>query len=198
LFSPLPGEGGFTHILIGEINMKNTKVVTVIGIMGILATLGSLTLSGCGGGGGGGVAKQTTKLYLFGSMSSNSIIATVTTSVAVPNFIDYSAPSKTAKGIFPLRSRVLAASGPVLVSDITGSTYDNNTGKLTVILVNGGFLNMSSSTTRNSGKGTEIATLTTTPGTTFPLADTSPSVGQQRTSPVSTSFLGGCKVNYAP
>ena len=180
--------------------MKKHNLAAVIGILGVVSALGAVMLTGCGGGGGGGgESKQITKLFLFGTMSSNSRIATVTTSVISPNFVDYSAPNKSVKGIYSLKTGVVTASGPVQASDVTGSTYDNTTGKLTVRLVNGAFQNMSSSTGRNNGKGTEVATLSTKPGTTFPAADTTPEVGQQRlTTPPSTGYLNGCKVNYAP
>lgn len=162
----------------------------------ILSAFSALALTGCGGGGGGGgPSAVATKLYLFGNMSSNFNVAEVTSSITAPAFADYSAPTRSATGIFPLRSGVLAASGPVHASLASG-TFDTVSKKLTISLVNGTFLNMSSSTARNNGKGTEIATLVTSPGTTLPTVDPTPDVGQFRLSPLKTGKLNGCKVNY--
>lgn len=175
--------------------MKKYALVTIIGI------LGALTFAGCGGGGGGGggVQKQVTKLYLFGTMSSNSIVAGVTSSIVVPTFVDYSAfPTKTSKGIFLVRNGVIAASGPNRAALFSG-LFDNVSNTLNITLVNNptsGFVNMSGSTTRNNSKGNEIATLTTTPGTTFPTTPTDAVVTKYRN--LNITEYTGFKVNYAP
>ena len=172
-------------------------VVSVIGITGVLAFAGC----GGGGGGGGGPSKQVTQIYLYGTMSSNSKIATVTTSLTVPAFSDYSAyPTKTSKNLFNLRPGVLVAAGPVQASSVSG-TFDNTVSgnnKLTLYINNLAFDNMSSSTGRNSGKGTLIGTLITAPGTitTLPTADITPIIGVQRGGNI--TYLNGCKVNFAP
>ena len=72
------------------------------------------------------------------------------------------------------------------------------TKRLSIQLVNGAFANLSCSITKNSGKGTEVATLNMSPGTALLPTDKSPVVGKQRISPVETGYLNGCKVNYAP
>lgn len=174
--------------------MKRHALVSIIGIMGLL------TLAACGGGGGGGgggVQKQTTKLYLFGNLSTNFKVANVTTTLTVPNFTDYSASASDANGVSSLRSGVITASGPALASQVSG-TYNVNSKLLTIALVNGGNLNMTSSTVDNAGKGTEIATLVTTAGTTLPTTDPAPAVGQFRLVPPKVSDLNGCLVNFAP
>jgi len=170
--------------------MKKCKLALILG------TVGALTLAGCGGGGGGGGPSQVgTKLYLFGTMSSNYNIASVDTSVIAPNFKDYTAPTGSTATVFPLRSGVLVPSGKVSHTD---ATYDTVGKVLKISVTMDLFKNMSSSTTRNAGKGTEFASLITTSGTTFPVADVSPFVGMFRLVPPDTHVLTGCKVNYAP
>ncbi len=171
--------------------MKKHILTKVIGIIGIL---GSMALSGCGGGGGGGggASRQVTGLFLFGTMSSNSVITGVTTSINLPNFRDYTTSTTTSANARDLRSGVLVPSSKATLS---GARYDTVLKNLTITLT---FDNMSSSTTNNAGKGNVIATLQTTPGTIFPASDNSPTVGYLRSSPVSIGYLNGCKVNYAP
>ncbi|TWJ33594.1 hypothetical protein [Geobacter argillaceus] len=164
----------------------------------ILGTVGALTLAGCGGGGGGGgggPSKASTKLYLFGTMSSNYNIASVDTSVIVPNFKDYTAPTGSTATVFQLRSGVLVPSAKV---SLATASYDTVGKVLTINVSMDRFKNMSSSTTSNAGKGTEFATLITTPGSTFPSADASPYVGQFWLNGPNVRTLTGCKVNYAP
>lgn len=175
--------------------MKKNDLAMVIVIIGVT---GFMALAGCGGGGGGGgPSKLVTKMYLFGTMSSNTYIASVFSNISAPNFKDYSAPSNTANGVFPLRNGVLAASGPIKMSQVDG-TYDTVSKKLRINLVNGVFDNLSSSTTKNSGKGTEIATLIMKLGTTLPAKDNSPIVGKHRDTPLTNDYLNGCRLNYAP
>ncbi len=159
-----------------------------------------LILHGCGGGGGGGGAgSPSVKLYLFGTLSSSNNIAKVDTSIAVSGFSDYSAPANSTSGIHPLRRGVLSASGPIKASAISGS-YDIGGGKILIQITNGSFANMSSSTMRNNGNGTEIATLTTSRNLVFPSGsvDFGPSVGQFRASDHAADYLTGCRVNYVP
>lgn len=166
---------------------------------GVLLTF-VLSLYGCGGGGGGGGPSVTvTKLYLFGTLSSNRNVANVTTSIAVLGFTGYSSPTGATSGSYPLRSGTFIASGPVAASAVS-SSYDIASKKLTFSLTNGLFKNMSSSTLSNGGKGTEIGTLTTAPNVTFSAGTTdfNPSVGQFRLTPPTSEILNGCKVNYAP
>lgn len=151
-------------------------------------------LAGCGGGGGTPApSKVTTKLYLFGTMSSNSKILTISTTVSVPTFKDYTVPSPTAVPPYNLRTGLLRASGPVLANSVSG-VYDTNTKKLTIKVINGSFLNLSSSVT---GKGKEFASLTSAPGTVIPASDPAPVVTQQRLVKPADE-LNGCTVNYAP
>jgi hypothetical protein len=176
----------------------------------IIGTLSAVALAGCGGGGGSApVTTATTKVFLFGTMSSNGRIAGVTTSMTVPGgvMVNYStAPGvmlnySTPHGIFPLKSGAVLPTGPVRVSSASGS-YDNAGHKLTISLVNGTFLNLSSSTTRNSGKGTEIALINFTlakPGGTpiLPASDLFPIVRHDRPSlGIFGDYLNGCTVNF--
>lgn len=166
----------------------------------IIASVALLTLVACGGGGGGSsiaISKQSTKLYLFGNLSSSFNVAYVTTTLTVPGFVDYSSSSSDSNSTSPLRSGVITASGPILASSVSGS-FNRNSKLLTLTLTNGSFLNMSSSRLRNSGRGTEVATLVTTPGTLLPAVDTTPAVGQFRISPLKSGELHGCAVNLAP
>jgi hypothetical protein len=166
----------------------------------IIVCIALLTLVACGGSGGGNpavISKQSTKLYLFGNLSTNFNVAYVTTTLTAPNFVDYSSSSNDSNNTSPLRSGVITASGPISVSSVSGS-FNRSSKLLTLTMANGSFLSMSSSKFRNNGKGTEIATLVTTPGTLLPAVDPNPSVGQFRKSPLKTSELLGCAVNYAP
>ena len=167
----------------------------------IIASVALLTLVACGGGGGGSssiaISKQSTKLYLFGNLSTNFNVAYVTTTLTVPGFVDYSSSPGDSNSTSPLRSGVITASGPILASLVSGS-FNRNSKLLTLTLTNGSFLNMSSSRLRNGGRGTEVATLVTTPGTLLPAVDPTPAVGQFRISPLKNGELQGCAVNLAP
>jgi hypothetical protein len=175
----------------------------------IVSAFLALSLTGCGGGGGGGgsapATTATTKVFLFGTMSSNSRIAGVTTSLIVPSsvLVNYTSPAGASTGTWPLRSGVIVASGPIKVDTVSGS-YDIITRKLAISLINGGFLNLSSSTTKNSGKGTEIATLNfklAKPGVTtpaMPTEDASPTVKHDRPGlGIFGDVLNGCKTNFS-
>lgn len=158
------------------------------------------SLIACGGGGGGGAAAtQTTKLYLFGNLSTNFNVASVTTTLTVPNFSDYSSSASDINNTSAVRGAAIKASGPVLASSVIGS-YDKTNKLLSLTLVNASvpFKNMSASKFRNAGKGTEIGTLVTASGTTLPTVDLAPIIGQSRPSPFKSGNLHGCAVNYAP
>ncbi len=168
-----------------------------------------LAVNGCGGGGGGSPAppatsKAVTKAYLFGTMSSGSIIATVQTSMIVPSGVlaNYTSPAGATSGTYPLRSAALAPSGSVLVpaGDLTG-TYDIASRRLTINLVNAtSRVALQSSST---GSGAEIATIyfnLATPGSSpvLPTVDLAATIGQDRqpaTVP-SVGYLTGGKVNF--
>lgn len=171
----------------------------------IIWTFSTLALTGCGGGGSAPPAavKATTKVFLFGAMSSNSRIATVQTTMTVPSgvMVNYSSPPGAVSGTFPLRGGFAVPSGPVKVSatDISG-TFDTASRQLTVSLINRGRLDLASNTT---GNGAEIAALNftlaapdTKPG--MPAQDPLASVGQERaTQPApSVDYLTGCKINF--
>jgi hypothetical protein len=198
--------------------MKKFSLITTLGVTALLLSLGSIILSGCGGGGSGGgggggggggaaVAEPTTKstnLYLFGTMSSGSRLAGVTTTVIVPNFVDYSAANKNVKSTYPLRRGILTAASAFQFSSVSG-TYNNNSGELSISLDNGfPYTNISSSRTKNSGKGSLIATIVTKINASIPAQDSTPIVKYDRPNlpapngPVFGGIQDGCKVNYAP
>lgn len=190
--------------------------------------LTALAVAGCGGGGGGGggaapaaLTRATTKLYLFGTMSSSgkfnnistsSTIATVSAKLNVPSgvLINYSSAPGATSGLCDLRPGVLVPSGPVQVASnsLTG-TYDIASRTLTVSLLNWPGQNQVALKNSTSGPGAEIATINfslVTPGVTpssMPLQDLSPTVGQNRqllTHPPTTldnSYLTGSTVNFA-
>ncbi|AJE03775.1 hypothetical protein [Geobacter pickeringii] len=191
--------------------------------------LTALAVTGCGGGGGGGggaaapaaVTRATTKVYLFGTMSSSgkfnnisttSTIATVSTKLNVPSgvLVNYSSAPGATSGLCILRPGVLVPSGPVRVAttDLTG-TYDIASRTLTVSLINSPGQNQVALKTSSTGTGAEIATINfslATAGVTpssMPLQDLSPSVGQYRqllTHPPTTLdniYLTGDTVNFA-
>lgn len=164
--------------------------------------ISALALSGCGGGGGGASApqKQTTKLYIYGNLSSNFNISNITTTLDVPSFSDYSAPTKPASGTaLPVSSKVFLPTGKANpLSAATFATYNSTTNKLTITVTMDPFKNMSCNTTRNAGKGVEFATLITAPGTSLPTVDPSPVVGKFRLVPPNSTYQNGCKVNLAP
>jgi hypothetical protein len=176
--------------------------------MGALAVL-----CGCGGGGGGGggaappPAKVVTKVSLFGTMSTNSRIATVQTTMVLPSevMVNYSSPPGATSGTFPLRGGVVVPSGPVKVAatDINGM-FDIAARKLTLFLLNtpgGSQVPLQSSA---SGEGTEIATINFSLATAggalpaMPTVDTDARIGQHRqTVPPTINYLSGCRINFA-
>lgn len=172
----------------------------------LTGALSALALGGCGGGGGAGTAvvlptKAVTTLYLFGNMSANSTVTSVQTSMTVPSgvLVNYTSPPGQA-GVWPLKSGVLQASGPNKVSMVNGS-FDTVSRKLQISLVNGTFLNLSASTTKNGGRGTELATVNftlKTPGVTveMPASDSAPLVGKMTPGPT-VSYQNGFKTNFS-
>lgn len=172
-----------------------------------ICALSLVAMAACGGGGGSGgtsaapVTKAVTKVYLFGTMSSNSKIATVQTTMIVPLgvMVNYTAPVGATAGIYPLKKGVIVPSGPVQVStaDFSASTFNIATRALVVSLFNQGGVPLASNTL---GNGAEIATINlnlTTPGVTapMPLQDMLASVGQDRPG-ISLAYLTGCTVNF--
>jgi len=188
--------------------------------MAALLGFAALTLSGCGGGGGGSgggggvispppdtkpaATKATTRVSVFGAMSSNGRIATVQTSMPVPSgvMVNYSSPG--ANGVFPLRSGVITPAGPVKVNnaDFSNSWYDTATRKLTIVLVN---ISGRALTSNKTGNGVEIAAInfTVPSGTSFLVGDTATtppdnniSVYQDRL-PGAYGLLGGITCNFS-
>jgi hypothetical protein len=141
--------------------MKNSFLTIVA--LGILA----LTLAACGSS-GGSTPVPTTKValtaYLFGNMSSTSATVTsVHASMKVPSgvFVDYSAPTGSISGTFPIRSRSMAISGPLAGSAATTSgTFNTATGTVELSLLNMPASNntISALKSSSSGNGTEFAT----------------------------------------
>jgi hypothetical protein len=203
--------------------MKNYLATAVM-----ISAFAVLTLAGCGGGGGGAPAAVTqavTKVYLFGNMSSpasfgnlssNCRIASVQTSMTIPQevMLNYStAPGATsgfcvprslaASGQCILRDGIVVPSGKVLVSpsDFTPTyDFDTTSGKrtLTISMLNNGRNLLK---TNSIGNGAEIATINfklvkagTTPAQ-MPLSDLTPAIGEELPD-LSTAFLVGRKVNF--
>ncbi len=186
-------------------------------VITLLCILSTALMSGCGGGGGSSVGpttKATTKMFLFGAMSSNTRfgvysssgkIASVQTSMTVPSgiMVNYSSPAPAGypANSFPLRKGFVVPSGPVRVAatDFTG-TFDTSSRILTISLVNLERALLKSTTV---GNGAEIATINFTlasPGVEppMPLADPLVIVSQERpTQPVSVDYLTGCKTNFS-
>jgi len=183
------------------------KMYGTLFIAGLLMTLG---LAGCGGGGGGGggiTSGATTKVLIFGHISSSSRLSTIHASLTVPASVqvNYSSAPGATSGLCKLRKGVITPSGPVLVStsDFDGSTYDIASRLLTINMVNNGRVMLKSSTTANSNLGAEIATIVfklTTVGvlpTTMPLADPSASISQEMAgTPPSVIAVPGAAVNF--
>jgi hypothetical protein len=179
------------------------RLMTII-VAGLTVTM---ALSACGGGGGGSspVSSASTKLLVFGHMTSLARLATVQATMTIPTSIqvNYSSAPGAISGLCKLRKGVITPSGTVLVSadDFSGSTYDIASRILTINMVNSGQVALKSSDIANSGKGAEIATLQfklTTPGTlptTMPLSDATATISQQLPGP-SVTLLPGALVNY--
>lgn len=136
--------------------MKKTFLNTAV------LALVSLLLTGCGGGGGGGTAPKTSgsiALYLFGTMSSASKVASIKSQFTVPAgiMINYSSPPGATTGVHKLRSGSIVPSGLSMFSkDDFTSTYNLDNKLLTIGVVNNQMKDIKSNIT---GKGTEIATL---------------------------------------
>lgn len=183
-------------------------------VMTILAVITLSGLAGCGGGGGGGggvTTKAATKVLVFGHMTSIGRISTVQTTLNVPSsvLVNYSSAPGATAGLCILRKGVIVPSGNVLAasSDFNLSTYNISSRVLTVYMVNNGRLLLKSSTTGNSNKGEELATINftfATPGvmpTAMPLADVSAAISQELpgvlpTDPPSVSALPGSRINF--
>lgn len=130
----------------------------------------TIIFTGCGGGGGSSpatkvVTSAVTSMYLFGTMSSSSIVATLHSEITVPNgiLVNYSSPPGATTGKFPLRSGSIVPSGPVKFSqsDITAD-YNLADRKLSIDCVN--WPDFSTSIRKKiksgtTGNGVEIATL---------------------------------------
>ena len=93
----------------------------------MICVFSALALVGCGGGGGSSPAtKATTKVYLFGNITSaGKIVATVDTTLNIPGgvLVNYSSPPGASSGTFPIRNGVVVPSGPVkiLASGVSGT-----------------------------------------------------------------------------
>src|SRR6185369_14356593 len=143
--------------------------------------------------------KAITTVSLFGTMSSNSTLATVKTSMTVPNgvLVNYSSPAPAgyAQDTFPLRSGVVIPSGPVKVaaSDFSNSIFNTATRKLTINLVN---LNRLPLMGNAIGSGAEIATLNFGLSSTATIAsrDSSVEVYQDRLPDSFAIPLNGCLI----
>lgn len=186
-------------------------------LMTILTLISALGIAGCGGGGGGsvgGVGPATiasTKVFVFGNMTSIGRISTVKTTINVPGsvLVNYSSAPGATSGLCTLRKGVIVPSGKVLAatSDFNLSTYDISSRVLTVSMWNSGRLLLKGSTTGNSGKGEELAIINfsfATPGVTptgMPLTDTSAIISQELPGvlpgdPPSITVLPGSKTNF--
>lgn len=214
--------------------MKRNMII-FIGLVSMLPLTGCG--GGGGGGGGASTLAAKVYLFgnmstgvKFNNISCIYRISQVTASLTVPNDVtlNYSTARNPSTGryvtsgvcvsrsLFPtsglqcvLRDGVIVPSGPVrlLSGDVTG-TYDIGSSLMTLTMVNNSGLALKSSTTSNSAKGEEIATINFNliPGVT-PLAisaqDISATVYQERelkTHPQSTVdrqvLLGGSIVNF--
>ena len=172
-------------------------------IMAIISLVSAFGLAGCGGGGGGGggsASRATTKVLLFGNISTAAkIVATVQTSITIPNgvLVNYSSAPGATTGLCNLRKGVITPSGTLLVNsaDLSG-TYDIAKRILTVNLVNNGSLALKSNAT---GNGFEVATLnftlTATPPA-MPVQDSLALIGQEILSTHDLSYPSGNKVNF--
>jgi hypothetical protein len=177
----------------------------------IICAFAALAIAGCGGG-GGAATKAVTKVLLFGTMSSSTVLSSVQTRMTVPSAlqINYSSAFtmtnySTPHGIFPLRSGAVVPSGPVKIpaANITGS-YNNATHELIISMVNppgGSQVAWQCSTTGNKGKGEEIATINFKLAkpvalSAIPAQDPTVTVGKYRASPVTSDYLNGCVSNY--
>lgn len=136
----------------------------------------STFLAGCGGGGGAPAPKTqgSVAIYLFGTMSSSSKVASIESKFTVPSgiMVNYSSPPGVNTGIHPLHSGSIVPSGlSVFSKDDFSTAYDIDNQMLTVGVVNKQMINIQSNVI---GNGLEIATLSfklTTPDV-FPVLPT--------------------------
>lgn len=173
----------------------------------------SVILTGCGGGGGGGTAvipktQGTTTVYLFGTMSSASRVATLHSEITVPDgiMVNYSSPPGATTGKFPLRSGSIVPSGPVKLSqnDITAE-FSLSDRKLSIDCINTpDFATQARKNVKSSatGNGAEIATLyfklktaDVLPVLPTPWQDTTVVVGEE-TSSLDVIYATGLKLNF--
>lgn len=154
----------------------------------------SVSLAGCGGGGGTpGPTVATTKMYLFGTMSS----ASTGGSAGIVNSINTTV-SALPEGMILTSITPSGAAVDVPASNASwafiGATRD-----LSISLLNTTDISVKADSTSNGGKGVELATLnfTLTGGTTTPIPTlgTDTTVFQYR-SPVSANYLNGCIINF--
>lgn len=167
----------------------------------------ALSLAGCGGGGSSPATKATTKIYLFGNITSaGSVVSTVKTTMNIPagvllNYTSAALPT----GLCTLKKGVIVPSGPVLVSasDFSDSTYDPKSGVLTINFVNSNPTGTPSLKSGATGNGKEIATVNfslATPGVlpaSMPEKDTLAEVGRFVLSPPTVSYPVGSLTNFA-
>lgn len=179
-------------------------------IMTVLTVIAVSGLTGCGGGvGDSTITKATTKIYLFGNITSaNKVVASVKTTMNVPIgiLVNYSSAPGATSGLCKLRKGTVVPSGPVKETGInsgdTYGTFDIASRTLNVNLFNGSLADVKSSTTANSAKGTEIATINFTlaiPGVTppaMPLQDSAAEVGIYTLSPLDLSYSSDSNVNF--
>lgn len=121
----------------------------------------SLLFAGCGGGSSSPAPKTqgSVAVYLFGSMSSASKVAAITSEITVPAgiMINYSSPPGVTTGKHPLRSGSIIPSGTSTFSKGDFNTlYNLDNRTLTIFLVN---KNMKDIKSNLIGNGLEIATL---------------------------------------
>lgn len=165
------------------------------------------TLAGCGSGGGGGFAvapsrptTATTKMYLFGTMSSASaggsdgVMANINTVI-----------SSLPAGV-TLTSMVPSGTAAAIPTGNTSSGFIGGTRDFSISLINpipalpAQPVDVKADTVSNDGKGVEVATLyfSLTGGATppIPTPGTTTTVFQYRTGPTSIKEINGCVVNF--
>ena len=169
----------------------------------------AVALYGCGGGGGGGAAAPapapasasaaaapaptvaTTKMYLFGTMSSATAGGNAGIMDSINTTISSLPVGVTLTSIVP--------SGAAAAIPVGDASYGFNAGTraLTISLLNS---NQTAVVASNAGNGVEVATLnfSLTGGATppIPTPGTSTTVFQNRPPPYSSDYLNGCVVNF--
>lgn len=172
------------------------KFVMILAV--IIST--AATLAGCGSGGGGialapsGPTAATTKMYLFGTMSS----ATAGGSAGIMDSITTTISALPA-GV-TLTSITPSGAAATITSGMATYGFDVVTRDLAISLLNGDHIAVVADTISNAGQGVEVATLTFSlpRGVTPPIP--SPGGGtivfQYRDGPLSVKELSGCVVNF--